>query len=148
MNLLIIEDDEICNFVHTKVAKTSGLFKEIRSAHNGQEALGIFRRAATGEIEAPELVLLDLNMPVMNGFDFIRAFNEISFPRKERVTIVIVTSSDNSIDIERARAMGIDHYLVKSVTMKDLQTTMFALYNKAMKNFPADGRRFASADCN
>jgi CheY-like chemotaxis protein len=131
MNLLIIDDDNICNFVNTRVAAKSGLFKEIRTVNNGKDALAIFTEAGKGTVAAPDLVLLDLNMPVMNGFDFMEALNCLPYPKKERLNIVILTSSDNIIDIDRARAMGIQHYLVKSLTVKDLQATIFSLMNQA-----------------
>lgn len=130
MNLLIIDDDNISSYVNTRVAETSGLFHGIQSVYNGKEALDFFDQVCQGKATAPDVVLLDLNMPVMNGFDFIEAFKGLSFPNKERLTIVILTSSDNEVDIQRARAMGIEHYLVKSLTAKDLQDTIFSLSNK------------------
>jgi len=131
MNLLIIDDDSICSFVNTRVAQRSGIFSDIHSVHNGKDALDIFREAAKGTIAAPDMVLLDLNMPVMNGFEFIEALKTLNFPKKEMLSIVILTSSDNAIDMDRARAMGIRHYIVKSLTLKDLQTTIFSLYSEA-----------------
>jgi CheY-like chemotaxis protein len=130
MKLLIIDDDNISNFVNTRVAQKSGLFNEIRSVSNGKDALEIFIQACKGTAAAPDVVLLDLNMPVMNGFDFMTELKRLTFPKKESLNIVILTSSDNPIDIDQAHAMGIKHYLVKSITLKDLQDTIFSLYNK------------------
>jgi CheY-like chemotaxis protein len=130
MNLLIIDDDHICSFVNTRVAETCGLFSEVRAVHNGKEALELFQQVSQGNATAPDVILLDLNMPVMNGFDFIEALEGVTYPQKDRLKIVVLTSSDNKLDIERARAMGIKHYLVKSLTAKDLQNTIFSLYNE------------------
>jgi CheY-like chemotaxis protein len=130
MNLLIIDDDSICNFVNVRVAQTSGIFGKIRSVHNGKDALEVFEEAEKDSSLAPDVILLDLNMPLMNGFDFIEALQNSSYPHKERLSIVIVTSSDNSLDIERARACGISHYLQKPLTVNELQSTIFALKNK------------------
>ena len=131
MNLLIIDDDSICSFVNTRVAQTSGIFKEIRSVHNGKDAMDVFEEAANGSAEAPDVILLDLNMPVMNGFDFIEAFQSSSYANKDRLSIVILTSSDNSVDMQRARTCGIDHYLMKPLTVNELQNTIFSLQNKS-----------------
>lgn len=130
MNLLIIDDDHISSFVNTRVAETCGLFNDVRAVHNGKEALDLFHQVSQGNATAPDVILLDLNMPVMNGFDFIEALEGVSYPQKNRLKIVVLTSSDNKVDIERARAMGIKHYLVKSLTAKDLQQTIFSLYNE------------------
>lgn len=130
MNLLIVDDDSICNYIYTRVAATSGLFKSIHSAHNGKDALQFFDRVCEGTEEVPNMILLDLNMPLMNGFDFILSLQRLTFPGKDRLSIVILTSSDNPRDIERAQDLGIEHYVVKSVSANDLQSTIFSLYNK------------------
>jgi CheY-like chemotaxis protein len=131
MNLLIIDDDSICRFLNTRVAQTSGIFKKIRSVHNGKDALEVFEQTREDSSEAPDVILLDLNMPLMNGFDFIQALQDSSYPNKERLSIVILTSSDNSVDIQRARTCGIDHYLQKPLTVNELQNTIFSLKNKS-----------------
>jgi response regulator of citrate/malate metabolism len=127
MNLLIIDDDSICSFVNIRVAQTSGIFKQIRSVHNVKDALDVIEQATKDSSLAPDVILLDLNMPILNGFDFIQAFQNSSYPNKERLSIVILTSSDNSIDIERARTCGVNHYLKKPLTVNELQTTIFSL---------------------
>jgi CitB family two-component system response regulator MalR len=138
MNLLIVDDDSICNYIYTRVAATSGLFKNIRSVHNGKDALQVFDGVCQGTEEGPDVILLDLNMPLMNGFDFITTLRELKFPGKEQLSIVILTSSENPRDLERAQDLGIEHYLVKSVSANDLQQTIFSLYNKitASKKYP------------
>lgn len=130
MNLLIVDDDSICNYIYTRVAATSGLFKTIRSVHNGKDALEFFDRVCQGTEQVPNVVLLDLNMPLMNGFDFILSLRQLTFPGKDHLSIVILTSSENPRDIERAHDLGIEHYLVKSVSANDLQATIFSLHNK------------------
>ena len=127
MNLLIIDYDNICSFVNARVAQTSGIFKEIQSVHNGKDALDVFERASRNSGGVPDVILLDLNMPIMNGFDFIHAFQKSPYADKDRPSIIILTSSDNNIDIERARTCGIDHYLQKPLTVNELQTTIFSL---------------------
>lgn len=134
MNLLIIDDDNICTFINHRVAQTSGLFKEIHSVHSGAEALQYFRDVSEGVLPSPDLILLDLNMPVMNGFDFVKALRELSFPRKENVAIVMLTSSEDSADLKQARALGIDHYLLKPLTLNQLQATLFSLDKSLWRN--------------
>lgn len=134
MNLLIIDDDNICTFINNRVAETSGLFKEIHSAESGGEALQYFRKVCEGVVSAPDLILLDLNMPVMNGFDFVRALRELSFPNKENIAIVVLTSSEDSADLKQARSLGIDHYLIKPLTLNQLQTTIFSIDKSLWRN--------------
>ena len=130
MNLLIIDDDNICSFVNARVAQTSGIFKRIQSVHNGKDALEVFEQAAINNTETPDVILLDLNMPIMNGFDFIEAFQSSPYVQKDGLSIIILTSPDNAIDIERARTCGIDYYLQKPLTVNELQNTIFSLKKK------------------
>lgn len=133
MNLLIIDDDRISNFVTTRVAASSGIFSQVQIATNGKDALAVFANVCLGTVAVPDVVLVDLNMPVMSGFDFIEALNALSFPSKERLAIVIYTSSENSLDLERARTLGIDHYVIKSLKPTALQATIFSLYSAALE---------------
>lgn len=128
---MVIDDDSISNFVNTRIAERSGLFEEIRSVSSGRDALTVFEQASDGTAKAPDMILLDLNMPVMGGFDFIEALRKIDFPTRDQVSIVIVTSSDDEQDMQRAQSLGIKHYLLKSLGPKDLQTTLFSLCNKS-----------------
>ena len=127
MNLLIIDDDAICSFINTRVAQTSGMFLQIHTVHNGQDALDFLQSTSREKDVSPDVILLDLNMPLINGFDFINALKNMPLVNKENISIVILTSSDDSKDIERAHALGIDHYLQKPLTVNDLQATLFAL---------------------
>ena len=127
MNLLIIDDDAISSFINTRVAQTSGMFCEIHTVHNGQDALEFLRSTSRKSAVNPDVILLDLNMPLINGFDFITALKNMPLENKENISIVILTSSDDSKDIERAHSLGIDHYLQKPLTINDLQATLFAL---------------------
>src|SRR5688500_3919747 len=126
MNPLIIDDDAICSFINARVAQTSGMFHHIHTVHNGQDALDFLQSSRENAVN-PDVILLDLNMPLINGFDFITALKNMPLVNKENISIVILTSSDDSKDIERAHALGIDHYLQKPLTINDLQATLFAL---------------------
>ena len=133
MNLLLIDDDAICSFINTRVAQTSGIFREILSVHNGKDALDFLQTVANGDGKIPDVILVDLNMPVINGFDFITAFHGLEFFNKQNISVVVLTSSVELKDIERARALGIHHYLQKPLTVNALQATIFALKNQTSR---------------
>ena len=59
---------------------------------------------------------LDINMPVMNGFEFMESFNETDIVNKENIKIVVLTSSGNEQDLLRMSKLGIKHYLTKPLT--------------------------------
>lgn len=119
-NILLVDDDNIFNFINTKLLESSGIAGEIHTAGNGQEALDLLNNYFTGTASLPDVILLDLNMPVMDGFGFIEAFKKLRLPKKENVSIVIVTSSADPNDMRRAKEMGITTYLTKPVSREAL----------------------------
>lgn len=125
-NALLIDDDDIANFLNERVVASTGLINRVHTANNGKEALDIFNQYFTGTLGIPDVILLDLNMPVMDGFTFIQAFNNLKFPNKEKVLIIVVTSSHDPDDVARAKAMGIEHYLQKPITKEAIEQIIMA----------------------
>lgn len=101
-----------------------GIADQIHSALNGKEALDLLNGYLSGEKAIPEIIFFDLNMPIMDGFAFLEAFKKLKIPDKSRVSIIIVTSSSDPNDIERAKAMGIDHYLTKPIKESDIRAAL------------------------
>jgi len=114
-NVLLVDDDMICNFITETTLNRLGIAKEVHSALNGQEALDLLNSYFLGDVSIPDIIFLDLNMPIMDGFQFIDAFKKLDFPKKEKILIVILTSSINPKDLEKAKSLGIDHYMTKPV---------------------------------
>ncbi|HRK54780.1 MAG TPA: response regulator [Cyclobacteriaceae bacterium] len=112
-NVLLIDDDKICNFITETTLNKLGVAKEVHSALNGQEALDLLNSYFLGEVAIPDIIFLDLNMPIMDGFQFIEAFKKLDFPKKESILIVVLTSSINPDDVKQAKSLGIDHYMTK-----------------------------------
>lgn len=119
-NILLVDDDNIFNFLNTNLLRQSGRADEIHTALNGKEALDLLNNYYMGTASFPDVILLDLNMPVMDGFSFLEAFQKINLPRKENVSIIIVTSSHDPHDMARAKALGITHYLTKPLSEESL----------------------------
>jgi len=122
--VLLVDDDKICNFIAESTLNRLGVAKEVHSALNGQEALDLFNGYFQGEVAVPDIIFLDLNMPIMDGFQFIDAFKKLDFPKKENILIVILTSSMNPQDIQQAKSLGIDHYMAKPINEEKIMTLL------------------------
>ena len=120
MNVLLIDDDRIFNLLNKKTLERMSMVDEIHIALNGKEALDLINDYFQGSRTMPDIILLDLNMPIMDGFGFIEAFQRLQVNGKHNVRIVIVSSSQDPKDIERAKAFGIKDYLTKPVTEQQL----------------------------
>lgn len=114
-NVLLVDDDRICNFITEATLNRLGVAKEIHSALNGKEALDLINSYFQGDVAVPDVIFLDLNMPIMDGFQFIEAFKRLEFPKKENILIIVLTSSANPEDIQKAKDLGVVHYLTKPI---------------------------------
>jgi CheY-like chemotaxis protein len=123
-NVLLVDDDNVFNFLSTKTIQQLGIANEIHTALNGKEALDLLNNYYTGSYSTPDVILLDLNMPVLDGFGFLEAFQRLNMPNKDKITVIIVTSSNDPRDVEQAKRMGITHYLTKPLSEEKLRTVL------------------------
>ncbi|PSR56674.1 response regulator [Adhaeribacter arboris] len=130
-SVLLIDDDAISNFLNTRLLKEMQVTRNIKVTLNGEEALQFLQQEKAANHPFPELILLDINMPVMNGFEFLEAFREVADENNHSV-IIILTTSTNTRDFEQLqRYAEVEIYLSKPLTEENLQ---YILY----KHFPED----------
>jgi CheY-like chemotaxis protein len=123
-NILLVDDDNIFNLLNRRMVEKTGLAGEIHTALNGQQALDLINEYYSGSSTFPDVILLDLNMPIMDGFTFLEAFRRINLPGKDQVKIIIVTSSEDPKDRAKASTMGITQYLAKPITEDTLRAAL------------------------
>ncbi|MFT5422744.1 MAG: two-component system chemotaxis response regulator CheY [Phycisphaerales bacterium] len=118
-NLLIVDDSPVLRTAIKKVVRLAGLEDDhIFEAGNGQEALEIL------ETVWIDLVLLDLNMPVMNGEEFAEELSKR--PDLSDVAVVIVSTESNQDRLDRMRALGVSDSLRKPFEPEDLRRLITA----------------------
>jgi len=96
----IVEDDPITSTITELLVKQNMAFDKVQKYANGQEA---FDKLAClqSDTDVPDLILLDLNMPVMDGWEFLDAFSTLKLPKPVRV--YVLTSSIDPEDIEKSK---------------------------------------------
>ena len=108
-NVCLIDDDKIYQFTSRKILESTGLAKNILSFYNGSEAIGFFREKLTqGPHELPDVIFLDINMPMMTGFELISLI--------ENKTRVIITSAFREFAVESYDLNVLD-YLLKPIPL-------------------------------
>ncbi|QDS94266.1 Response regulator MprA [Roseimaritima multifibrata] len=108
--ILLIDDDELDQYLCSRVFKRSGLSLNLLTASDGVEALELLSDTE----RCPDLILLDINMPRMNGLEFLTEFSK--FEHRDLPVIVMLTSSDQRSDREAA----MKHPAVKDYFLKPL----------------------------
>lgn len=124
--ILLVDDESIFNFISTKVLEGLGVSDEIHSALNGNAALGLINDYLSRSRSLPRLILVDINMPVMDGFDFIYAFQSLDVHHKRTTILAILSSSVSQYDRDRALTLGIEHFLTKPLSEADLKKVLAA----------------------
>ena len=118
---LLVDDDQTTNFLNQQLLKRLNLTDNIQVALNGQEAfekLDAHCKQATAEL--PALLLLDIKMPVMDGFQFLEAFAELPQAQQQNVVIVMLTTSLHPQDMSRVQQLNIAGFLNKPLTKEKL----------------------------
>lgn len=104
--VLLIDDDEPTNFINKKIIQSSGLVEAIHVAHGGQEALNLLSRKnnLVNEFPTPDIIFLDINMPAMDGWEFLAQYKQLTKP-SEKIIVVMLTTSLNPDDEVKAKEM-------------------------------------------
>ncbi len=133
--ILVIDDDEPTNFFTQMILEESDCANNIRIVQSGQEALHYLAKSAAGENKAlypsPDLIFLDINMPAMDGWEFLGEYKKISM--ESRVIVVMLTTSLFPEDKIRAESMpeisGFEH---KPLTAEKLAAVLEKYFSNVL----------------
>ncbi len=119
-NVWIIDDDKILTYVLKRMLASINVFENIEIFQNGKEAFNQLTKALTERELLPDIILLDLNMPVMDGWQFLDEFERLDFNKK--ITLYIVSSSIDTQDHEKAANYTVvSDFLVKPIGKKQIE---------------------------
>ncbi|WP_426064635.1 response regulator [Flavobacterium sp. DSP2-3-1] len=125
--ILCVDDDPITLMLCKKVITKSSFSNEIITSQNGEEALSYFNTIKNTNnknkrIPHPQLIFLDLNMPVMGGWEFLDHFNSQEFSEFSTIKVVVLSSTIDPEDLEKSKQypMVID-FLSKPISQSMLE---------------------------
>jgi DNA-binding response OmpR family regulator len=115
--ILLVEDDPDHEALAIRALRKANVANEIRVARDGAEALDYVDGIVKGEKKMPQLVLLDLKLPKVEGLEVLRAIRAAE--KTSLLPVVILTSSDEERDIVSSYRLGVNSYIRKPVNFND-----------------------------
>ena len=114
LTIAIIDDDIIFHFIFSKLMEKLQVANEVLIFSDGKEAIDFINSNINNLDKLPDIIFLDINMPVMNGWQFLDRYKLLEM--KKKIMIYIVSSSNNPDDIIDAKAiLEVSDYLVKPI---------------------------------
>lgn len=121
----VIDDDKIHVHLLKKVIEIKALAEEILVFENGKEALNHLKKLLKNpekEPLLPEIIFLDLHMPVMNGWEFLQEFTKLKNKLEDEINLYVMSSSINPKELKRAQSFNlIKDYLIKPLKLKKFE---------------------------
>jgi CheY-like chemotaxis protein len=114
-SVLLVDDDPTTNFLNQLLLRQMAVAEELLVAENGAEALRTLDQGYYPAATGPALILLDVNMPVMNGLAFLEAYQQLA-PLPSPPIIIVLTTSMHQPELARIQALPIAGILSKPLT--------------------------------
>ena len=119
---MLVDDNEIDNIINEKIIEANSFAESILVFQTGQEALDYLKNNQDSAEELPEIVFLDINMPIMDGFQFLEDFENFSETVRGKCKIIMLSSSISPKDIDRAASSRyVKKYLNKPLNARYLE---------------------------
>jgi CheY-like chemotaxis protein len=114
----VIDDDSVYQFTASRTLQATQLTNKVLQFHNGSEALLFLRNGANGAQPLPDIIFLDINMPITDGWAFLEEFHELKSRLSKEIKIYMVSSSIDPRDRSRAHAYPeVTDYMEKPISM-------------------------------
>ncbi|KAA3438909.1 response regulator [Rufibacter hautae] len=122
VNILLVEDDEVDIMNVQRAFKKNNITNPLHIAHNGLEALEMLKE---GAIPMPPIIILDINMPKMNGIEFLQELRKD--PALNRISVFVMTTSNEDSDKINAYNLNVAGYILKPLSFEKFLTSVATL---------------------
>ncbi len=123
-DVFVVDDDKIFHFIIKKLLVSNNILVEPEFFENGLLAIEGIRGKLDRDETPPDLILLDINMPILDGWQFLEEFKALKSRIQKEISIYIISSSDNTVDRSRADDFKdeIKDYYLKPITVDGLKS--------------------------
>jgi len=128
-NVCLIDDDKVYQFTAKMILEATGLTSSIKTFFNGKEAIDFLSNPENQQADhLPDVIFLDINMPVMNGWNFLEAYEAIKQELPKNIVIYVVSSSVDESDIQKSRSyLAVTDYVIKPINREKYRQLLSVL---------------------
>ena len=122
--ILLVDDDQVSNYINIRLIERLKIAKKITVALNGIHALQTITSFSSKENICPELIILELEMPIMDGLEFLKEYENLQFDNKDEVKIVALSATINPNYEDALKYFKVECYIRKPLTEERFKNIM------------------------
>lgn len=104
LSILLVDDDQINNFLNVDLFNKMNIAREIEVCEDGEQAIKLLEEKSTGAAICPDLIFIDINMPIVDGYEFVKGFRKLKF--NNNCKLVMLTTSEAPKDRKKTMDLG------------------------------------------
>ncbi len=129
VKVFLVDDDNIFVFLAKRIIAETKFETEVTVFVNGQDAINFLKEVISQSELLPDIIFLDLNMPVMDGWEFLEEYITLGNKLKKQVPIYVVSSSISPLDVAKGKQMDIvTDFIIKPIYREKVQAILAQLH--------------------
>ncbi|MCK8523454.1 response regulator [Aquimarina sp. D1M17] len=128
--VLLIDDDKATNFFNQRVVTKHDGFDQVNTVQSGMAALQYLNEVEKNSATKPDLIFLDINMPAMNGWEFLVEFSKLNEELIQGIKVILLSTSSNPDDVkESIKNHSVDDFINKPLSLDLLDNVLENHFN-------------------